>query len=231
MSSIPKYKIWSPFKELMDEIKEESYGILILNSPINFNFDPEFVLRLWNQARVKITVDGGTEKWIQWLASYKFDSDKVPLPDLITGDMDSVPKDVLNKFRGTSTEIIITPNQDETDYVKALREMRKYCTRQNVNVETVYVIADTCGRFDQIIANINALYKSRNILEKVKLFQLASTSLTWLLCEGHHEINIPLSLRSNREWCSLIPIGFPCNVTTTGLQWNLGKHEKCVSTK
>ncbi|XP_074033678.1 chondroitin sulfate N-acetylgalactosaminyltransferase isoform X3 [Leptinotarsa decemlineata] len=49
MSSIPKYKIWSPFKELMDEIKEESYGILILNSPINFNFDPEFVLRLWNQ--------------------------------------------------------------------------------------------------------------------------------------------------------------------------------------
>lgn len=87
----------------------------------------------------------------------------------------------------------------------------------------MYVIADTCGRFDQIMANINTLYKARNILPKTKVFILSQESLTWLIDEGSHAIDIPASVLKNDEWCALIPVGCPCQVSTKGLKWNLSE--------
>ncbi|KAG5870550.1 hypothetical protein JTB14_025894 [Gonioctena quinquepunctata] len=221
MNSMTKIKQWSPCKELTAEFKEESYGVVILNSSINFNSRPDFVMRLWKQAKVKVTVDGGTEMWLQWLTSHKCNLGSVPYPDLITGDMDSTPKHILDLFLNSPTKIIITPDQNENDYLKALREIKKYCCLQNIEIKILHVLVDTCGRFDQIMANINALFKSRNILGEIKVFQIAATSLTWLLDPGKHEIEIPSTLRKNQVWCALIPVGFPCIVTTTGLKWNL----------
>lgn len=87
------------------------------------------------------------------------------------------------------------------------------------------VLVDTSGRFDQIVANVNTLFKAREIIPDVKVIQLASNSLTWLLTEGTHLIHIPQVLRKNSEWCALIPFGGSCRVTTNGLKWNLGnKH-------
>lgn len=84
-------------------------------------------------------------------------------------------------------------------------------------------MAETCGRFDQIMANINTLFKARNIMPAVKIYHLASDSISWLMDQGSHEIPIPNNLRENQEWCALIPIGNPCQVTTEGLKWNLSK--------
>lgn len=90
-------------------------------------------------------------------------------------------------------------------------------------VDAVYVIADTSGRFDQVIANINTLYKANSIIPGIKVFQLSKESLTWLLNNGCHSIEIPEILRESEEWCALMPIGNPCQVTTKGLKWNLSK--------
>lgn len=57
-----------------------------------------------------------------------------------------------------------------------------------------------------------------------RIFLLGSNSLTWLLPKGQHVIYIPDVLRKNHEWCALLPIGSPCNVTTTGLKWNLSEY-------
>lgn len=84
-------------------------------------------------------------------------------------------------------------------------------------------MAETCGRFDQIIANINTLFKARNIDPGLKIYHVASESITWLLDVGSHEIPVPLNLREQKEWCALMPIGNPCVLTTTGLKWNLSK--------
>lgn len=84
-------------------------------------------------------------------------------------------------------------------------------------------MAENCGRFDQITANINTLFKARNIVPGLKIYHLASDSITWLLDQGSHEIKIPENVRKSKEWCALIPIGSPCQVTTTGLKWNLSK--------
>lgn len=87
-------------------------------------------------------------------------------------------------------------------------------------------MAETVGRFDQIMANINTLFKARNIAPGLQIYQLASDSMTWLLDQGSHEIAIPAVLREHQEWCALIPVGNPCQITTTGLKWNLSKPPK-----
>ncbi|CAG9815449.1 unnamed protein product [Phaedon cochleariae] len=218
---INKTMTWSPCEELTTEFTRNHYGIIILNSPINFSFHQEFVIRMWRQAKVRVTVDGGTDRWQHWLTMNEHEFKDVPNPDLITGDMDSLSKEVLNHFTDCGTKVVVTPDQNETDYVKALVELNKYCCSENIELDTVYVLADTCGRFDQIMANINALFRSRDILKGIRIYQIASTSLTWLLDEGFHSISIPEGLVSNRDWCALIPIGGPCQVSTTGLKWDL----------
>lgn len=83
---------------------------------------------------MRITVDGGTKKWLQWLTNNEFEFKEVLNPDLITGDMDSLSKDVLNYFEKGNTKIIVTPNQDETDFTKALRELKTYSNKENLQV-------------------------------------------------------------------------------------------------
>lgn len=84
-------------------------------------------------------------------------------------------------------------------------------------------MADTSGRFDQIIANINTLYKAAVFMKDAKIYQIASNSITFLLSPGNHRISIPENLREKQEWCALIPMGAPCIATSKGLKWNLGK--------
>lgn len=87
-------------------------------------------------AQVRVTVDGGTEKWLQWVQKNENKLDNVLCPDMITGDMDSLPKDVLDYFTSKNNEIkvVVTPNQDETDFFKALTELSSYCLDKNVKV-------------------------------------------------------------------------------------------------
>ncbi|KAJ8983743.1 hypothetical protein NQ317_017846 [Molorchus minor] len=223
MNSFTNVINWTPCEDLIKNCKNLDYAIIILNTPINFNSNQQFIINLWNQAKVRVTVDGGTKKWVDWLTANECEFDNILNPNLITGDMDSLPEEVLNYFRNDYTKIVTTPDQNETDYTKALQELNKYCNAENIEIKTIYVLVDTCGRFDQIMANINTLYKSTAIIQNVQLFQIAASSITWLLQRGRHSISIPVNLRSNQEWCSLIPIGKPCVITSTGLKWNIGK--------
>ncbi|CAG2119100.1 unnamed protein product [Medioppia subpectinata] len=91
----------------------------------------------------------------------------------------------------------------------------------------IIAIWSSLGRIDQVLTNINTLYI--NELENgygageggqhyvpIILFQVHN-SVTFLLHKGTHVIE------SNHEakWCSLVPVGAPCLVTTTGFRWNL----------
>lgn len=55
----------------------------------------------------------------------------------------------------------------------------------------------------------------------MKIYNLATDSITWLLEIGKHQIAIPQTIRNNKEWCGLIPVGTKCCLTTSGLKWNL----------
>lgn len=53
---------------------------------------------------------------------------------MITGDMDSLPKDILELFENTNTQIICTPDQENTDFTKSLIELKDQCIRENIHV-------------------------------------------------------------------------------------------------
>jgi len=75
------------------------------------------------------------------------------------------------------------------------------------------------------MANMETLFHAVNIFAaKFQLYLMGSTSMTWLLSKGSHKINCFNESSRNElqvKYCSLIPIGTPCTLTTQGLKWNL----------
>ena len=47
----------------------------------------------------------------------------IPLPDFISGDFDSIDESIKDFYKEKGVAIIPTPNQDETDFTKALHEL------------------------------------------------------------------------------------------------------------
>ncbi|CAG9766798.1 unnamed protein product [Ceutorhynchus assimilis] len=216
-------KLWSPCEDIFNSIcrAKQNYAIVILNCRISLNIDHRRILYLWAHAKVRVTVDGGLDRWLTWVQAHEYQVSDVYAPDLITGDMDSLSLGLLQYFENKDSKIVKTPEQNETDFTKSLKELQKHCDDEGIEIDSIYVLADTSGRLDQILANINTLFKAAAFMENKNIYQIASTSLTWLLAPGNHKITIPQTLRDQNAWCSLIPIGEPCIVSSKGLKWNL----------
>ncbi|KAL1517164.1 hypothetical protein ABEB36_000963 [Hypothenemus hampei] len=217
------HKIWTPCEDIFENFRSKNYVIVVLNCNINLNVDHRHLLNLWAHAKLRVTVDGGTRRWLNWLQAHQCEDSLVFAPDLITGDFDSLSSEVLEYFQKRNSKIVKTPSQEETDFTKALREIQKHCDEECIQVDAVFVLGDTSGRFDQIIANINSLYKALNFMKNTIIYQIANNSITFLLEPGSHTISIPKHLREHQEWCALLPLGAPCTATSTGLKWNLDK--------
>lgn len=93
-------------------------------------------------AKIKITVDGGTNNWINYIgnvhASCLFrGQNKQYLPTLVTGDMDSILPEYLEKLKDTDVKIIHTLDQNATDFTKSIDELGQYTKEINliVNIE------------------------------------------------------------------------------------------------
>ncbi|XP_018557539.1 thiamin pyrophosphokinase 1 isoform X8 [Lates calcarifer] len=86
------------------------------------------------------------------------------------------------------------------------------------------------GDFDSITAEVKAFYADKGC----KLIETANQDLTDFtkclaimveeiqnrkLQQGSHRLGVNTGLEG--DWCSLIPVGGPCQTITTGLKWNL----------
>ena len=50
------------------------------------------------------------------------------------GDMDSIDLRLLDRLKNTDTTIIRTPDQEHTDYTKALKQLRMYAENKRIQV-------------------------------------------------------------------------------------------------
>lgn len=74
------------------------------------------------------------------------------------------------------------------------------------------------------MGNVETLFHAQNFAPQKQIFLTSSSSITWLLPAGFNKIFISKENPENNfkiPYCSLIPIGSPCKVTTSGLKWNL----------
>ncbi|XP_076053099.1 thiamine pyrophosphokinase 1 isoform X2 [Oratosquilla oratoria] len=255
-----KRQVWEPSQYFGAKDCTEDFGIIILNESLHHQNIPLFS-QLWNAASVRVCVDGAVNQYHELLwaphqssaASSELqrkstihqvnDSSAaithVALPDFISGDFDSANPIFLDLFLSLGVSIIHTPDQNETDFTKAIKEMMKYLDKKALKVSHVLaVVSCKNNRFDHSFAHLNTLYKVQDTFP-VPVVLISQWTMTWLLSSKmEHVIHIPSNLRvtprPEEAWCALVPLGHPATVSTKGLKWNLSEMEmafgKLVST-
>lgn len=102
---------------------------------MDINFNQKYT---YYSAQINVTVDGGTYKWLCYLKEQGIDllneNHNEYVPNLITGDMDSCSPIILEKLKNMGSIIIETPDQDHTDYAKALFQLGQYVKMKNIKV-------------------------------------------------------------------------------------------------
>ncbi len=81
-------------------------------------------------------------------------------------------------------QVIKTPDQNYTDFTKAIFEIGNIETLKNLRI---LAFAEHSGRLDQIFGIFETLF---HVQDKV-VFVVSSTSIEWLLSPGQHSIELP----------------------------------------
>ncbi|CAH8514951.1 unnamed protein product [Schistosoma intercalatum] len=188
--------IYTPLSIFKDDIKK---AVIYLNHPTSL---PETLFkRLWKNAYPVAFVDG---------TNY--------FPHFLTGDFDSIQPEVLEFYRSANVAVIETPDQEETDFTKCVRVIINSIKQNNAELDVLVAVQMSGGRFDHEMGLIKTLYETKK-LTNIPLLLVSECSVTFLLDEGEHTIHASTGYEA--QHVGLIPVGQPCQVTTTGLQWNL----------
>lgn len=209
-------RIWSP-SELVSgcNTPDSNYVCLVLNRSVHV--PAEIVNNIWQNAKIRCLVDGGANFWREFIQK-SHGGETLKLPEYITGDFDSITEETRKYFNDPDIKYEHTPDQDETDFTKALRFLQPQLKVNNIH--NVIVFQENTGRLDQIMANINTLHKMQSDI--LNIYLLSSSSISWLLLPGKHKVIVPKTLVDCQQWCALMPIGSKAEkVTTRGLKWNL----------
>lgn len=188
---------------------------------------------LWRTSSTRLVADGAAN-----LLHDRLDeaARAATLPDLVTGDLDSLRGDVAAYYAARGVAIEKVAEQDTHDFSKCLRWLER---RENVAGGTACGVASGTppdvpsrlsvvahgalgGRLDHVMANLNALYlrASGGADAFERLLLVSRQSVAFVLPPGRHVI-----VRNRRDEdgsCGLLPLGGRCDgVRTRGLRWDL----------
>ncbi|XP_078716374.1 thiamine pyrophosphokinase 1 isoform X1 [Lampetra fluviatilis] len=158
----------------------EKLGLLILNQPLD---GPERLQLLWSKSVIRACADGGANALYKCMGNSR---DRF-IPDFISGDFDSIEKAVEEYYKEKGSDFIKTPDQDHTDFTKALQLLLQRARDHNTKIDMVVTLGGLSGRFDQILASVNTLYHARP-LTNLPVYVIHGSSLICLL----REVGLPL---------------------------------------
>ncbi|XP_072034747.1 thiamine pyrophosphokinase 1-like [Amphiura filiformis] len=195
------------------QVRDSKIAVIVLNQPLKSMYP--HLLRLWDKAVLKAAADGGANR----LCEFRTGNQLKFIPDIISGDFDSIRPEVLLFYKSKGSKVIETADQNFTDFTKCLRIVLDVLEQKKQQVDCIVALGSFGGRPDQVFANINTLYEATEVTD-IPVYLVADDSLACLLRPGKHVIEVNTGLEG--EWCGLVPVGFRCKyVTTTGLKWNL----------
>ena len=217
--------VFRPFKFLNFALNND-VALVLLNQKWCFASGPSqkflnFFGSFWKKSCFSASVDGGTNTLhvLNKHENYRF------VPDLISGDFDSITPELLEIYKAKGTEIIRTPDQDYTDFTKCLKILsQKFADNQLQSLEHILCLVSESDRVDHVLSNINTLLTSKtDFPSHVNICLLSPDSCTFLLSPGHTLIDLETFGFPKPEWCCLLPIQSPAVVTTSGLVSNFRK--------
>jgi len=162
-------------------------------------------------ASLRIAVDGASN-FLRRAAS-----NTLKIPDIICGDFDSVSKDTLEMYGKQGSKIIVTPDQDETDFTKAVLVCLDAEKEKQVNYDVILVVNTVGGRPDHVLSNFHTLHRFVGQCTPLVLCDIGC-SASWVIQPG---ICHKISRQRTASWCCLVPLTGESVVNTTGLKWNL----------
>ena len=126
-----------------------------------------FDLIFWfDSGKIKVAVDGGANH---------LPTIQCAKPDIVSGDFDSIKDELLQQYKQhDNIEIIHTPDQDETDFIKSILILQE----KKVNFEFIIAFWSSAGRIDQIFSGINTLIRFH---DKPVFLLYPGKSLSWIL--------------------------------------------------
>jgi thiamine pyrophosphokinase len=194
------------------------------------------------EASLRIAVDGGTNFLPRISTEQEGDKKEYKIPDIICGDFDSVDAESLKWFEKKGSKIMPTPDQDETDFTKAVIIAQDIEKERGHPFDIILAVNTIGGRPDQLLSNFHTLHKFAGKSTPIILYDIGN-SISWVLSAvsyyffipSHlsvvlsqqdarhriHQIPIPEGSEKELHWCSLVPLTGSSAVVTSGLRWNL----------
>ncbi|CAG7731504.1 unnamed protein product [Allacma fusca] len=193
------------------EILKTPYSVILLHHNGEVDNVEEFT-HIWNNATVRLAVDGGTNSWY----SAQRANCQLKLPHIVSGDFDSIKPEILTYVENLEdVKVVRTPDQDETDFTKAFQILRSTYDDTTLPKTVVTLTSNKTGRFDQQMSTVSTLVKTLETDLQVYLYDYK---------------NLIFALRPNEErdillrtqlTCGIIPIDGPTVMKTQGLKWDL----------
>lgn len=214
-------------------------GRITSKSSLNFiqsNLFHQFGNHFLSAAKLRVLIDGGANRWLEFIEKNDL-LGVIEKPSFVSGDMDSITEESTKRLNEMNVQFINTPDQDYTDLEKALQiihQQNVFCEILAIyflypicyfnffalailQIRKVLIISEHSGRIDQILSQINMLHKN----QLGELYLLSHDSLAWILRPGIHHLQVPEQFVKEEIWCSYMPFGSVCRVTTRGLKYDL----------
>lgn len=141
---------------------------------------------------------------------------------MIHGDLDSLHQTTRSWAVAHSTEVVLDPSQESTDFTKCISYISQHYLPKCDSAPDILVLGGLGGRVDQGVSVLHHLYKAPQLYPEGRIYLVSTSAITFLLTAGTHHIvvkNPQAPVLGN--YVGILPVGFPARITTSGLRWDV----------
>ena len=180
------------------------YVLLTLNYHL-----PKFFDNIWNNAKIKICVDGGANQVYDFFLNKGIK--EFNRPDIVIGNLKSIKKDIKDFFKFNGTQFLELHNSEINDSEKSINFLDEMKIK-----DPIILLGALGGKMDQS----TSIFHSMLLHSNLNLNIIDDNNFCKIILPGNNIINF------KNKWttkiCGLLPIFKPIkNITTKGLKWNL----------
>lgn len=197
----------------------EPTGLIILNQKIH---SQDLFSQVWSKTKYHICADGGANRLYDLFEQDSETRGKM-LPDIITGDFDSLRPAVREYYEKLGVKLIQDRDLYSTDFMKSVRALKSLGSSK-----TIVAFGGMGGRVDQGFHSIHQLYTTR---EQGQLLYLISDESISFLIPAETQCHIKTPLKYLGETCGIIPLEGSTRITTHGLRWDITDWETSFATQ